>query len=50
MLNANGTLDASTYYKVVSKWMTDFMFGKIDIDTAVNSAKKELIDNGIIDY
>jgi hypothetical protein len=26
------------------------MFGKIDIDTAVNSAKKELIDNGIIDY
>jgi len=50
MLNANGTLDANTYYKIISKWMSDYMLGKTNLDTAINGAKKELMNNGIIDY
>lgn len=50
MLDANGTLDTTIYYQTISKWMTDYMFGKVDIDTALANAKKELINNGVIDY
>lgn len=50
ILNANGTLDANTYYKIISKWMSDYMFGKTNLETAISGAKKELINNGIIDY
>jgi putative aldouronate transport system substrate-binding protein len=49
MLNAKGTLDTNTYLKVMSKWMSDYMLGKISVDAAMSGAKLELQNDGIID-
>lgn len=46
---ANGELDTSKYYAIMSKWMSDCFMGKIDATTAIKGAEKELRSNKIID-
>lgn len=46
---ANGELDTSKYYAIMSKWMSDCIMGKIDATTAIKGAEKELRSNKIID-
>jgi putative aldouronate transport system substrate-binding protein len=46
---ANGQLDARQYYDVMSKWMSEYILGKQNLDAAMKGAADELRNRKIID-